>query len=410
MHNLITEQIEKVKRLTKDKHVLVLNDTTEFNYASHENFLDKSDKDLGPTTHYEDIGFFLHPGLVVDTENGLGIGFSYEKIWNRSWDKKDKKERNYSAQPIEDKESYRWIECAQKSKEAMPLAKMITIVADRESDIYEEFAVVPDERTQLLIRSRCNRSLEEGDTLYERLTHTASCGFYNLKIRTTKNRTGRNTEIEIKHTKVKISKPSNVRKGKGIQEYVELYVVEAKEIKNNVPKGKGEKPIHWIILTTHSVASFEDAFQIIRWYAMRWQIELLFYTMKSGGMNMESSELEKGKALKKLCLIAMHIVLQINQLRQTRHDQTEIPANITFTDEQIKFIKILIPQYEGKTEKQKNHYQENSLAWAAWGIARLGGWKGYSCESPPGNKTFKWGLDRFDAMFTGYKIAKKMCA
>lgn len=93
-----------------------------------------------------------------------------------------------------------------------------------------------------------------------------------------------------------------------------------------------------------------------------------------------------------------------------RHDQTEIPANITFTDEQIKFIKIIIPQYEGKTEKQRNHYREYTLAWAAWVIARLGGWKGYARESLPGNKTFKWGIDRFNAMLTGYKIAQKICA
>lgn len=408
MKNLVAEQTEKVKRLSKDKHVLVINDTTEFNYAAHENFLNKSDPDLGPTTHHDDIGFFLHPGLVVDTENGLSLGFSNIKMWNRSWDKKDKYERNYPVQPIEEKESYRWIECAQQSKEAMPFAKMITMVADRESDIYEEFAIVPDERTNLLIRSRCNRLLEEGDTLYDRINNTTSIGSYKLKVRTTKNRTGRNTEVEIKYTKVKIRKPANIRKSNGIKEHVEMYVVEAKEIKKNIPKN--EKPIHWIILTTHAATSFEDAFQVIQWYAMRWQIELLFNTMKSGGMNMESSELEKGKALKKLCLIAMRVALQINQLRQLRHDQTEIPANITFSDEQIKFIKILIPQYEGKTDKQKNHYREYTLAWAAWVIARLGGWKGYSCESLPGNKTFKWGLDRFNAMFTGYKIAQKMCA
>ncbi len=408
IRNLITEQTEKVKSLSKDKHVLVINDTTEFNYASHEKFLKKSDPDLGTTTHNDDIGFFLHPGLVVDAENGISLGFSYMKMWNRSWDKKDKHERNYQEQSIEEKESYRWIECAQRSKETLPLAKMITIVADRESDIYEEFAIVPDERTNLLIRSRCNRLLEEGDTLYDRINNTATIGSYKLKVRTTKNRTGRNTEIAVKYTKVKIRKPNKIRKSDGIQEYVEIYVVEAKEIKENIPKG--EKQIHWIILTTLLVSSFEDAFQIIQWYAMRWQIELLFNTMKSGGMNMESSELEKGKALKKLCLIAMCVALQINQLRQLRHDQTDMPAKITFSDQQIKFVKILIPQYEGKTDKQRNHYREYTLAWAAWVIARLGGWKGYPCESLPGNKTFKWGLDRFNAMFTGYKIAQKICA
>ena len=74
-----------------------------FNYASHEKFLKKSDPDLGTTTHNDDIGFFLHPGLVVDAENGISLGFSYMKMWNRSWDKKDKHERNYQEQSIERK-------------------------------------------------------------------------------------------------------------------------------------------------------------------------------------------------------------------------------------------------------------------------------------------------------------------
>jgi len=407
LKNLVTEQTEKVKLLSKDKHVLVVNDTTEFNYADHAAYLSKTDSDLGPTTKNDDIGFFLHPGIAVDTENGLSLGFSYIKIWNRNWDKKDKHERKYKTQPIEEKESYRWIECAQQSKEAMPFAKMITIVADRESDIYEEFAVVPDERTNLLIRSRCNRKLEEGDTLYDRLNNTSNIGSYNLIVRSTKNRTGRETEIEIKFTRVKIHKPKTA-KGKNIQGHVELYVVEAKEKKENVPKG--ETPIHWIILTTHPVGNFEEAIQVVRWYAMRWQIELLFNTMKTGGLNMELSELETGKSLKKLCLMAMGVALKINQLRQLRNDQTQIPAEIIFSTEQIEFIKILIPQYEGKTDKQKNHFSENTIAWAAWIIARLGGWKGYDNESPPGNKTFKWGLDKFYAMFNGYKIAQELCA
>ena len=125
---------------------------------------------------------------------------------------------------------------------------------------------------------------------------------------------------------------------------------------------------------------------------------------------MESSELETGKALKKLCVIALAVALKITQLRQMRDDQSNEPATIVFDNEEIKVIKALVPQYEGKKKKQKNPFQENSIAWAAWLIARLGGWKGYQNESPPGNKTFKWGLDAFCSIYEGYKIAKKICA
>ena len=77
---------------------------------------------------------------------------------------------------------------AQQSKQSVSSAKMITIIADRESDIYEEFATVPDQKTHLLIRSRCNRHLTDGHTLYEKADETTVCGTYSLNIKTTKNR------------------------------------------------------------------------------------------------------------------------------------------------------------------------------------------------------------------------------
>jgi hypothetical protein len=408
MENLISEQTLKVNAFSFDKHVLVLNDTTEINYQSHINFLDKADTDLGPVGNNTDIGYFLHPGLVIDTSTAMGIGYSYIHIWNRQWDKQDKLQRDYQTQAIEEKESYRWIDCAQKSKETLSSARAITIVADRESDIYEEFVTVPDERTDLLIRSKQNRNLFDGNNLYGQLESTPISHQYDLKVRTTKNHTGRDTVMQVKFTKVKIKRPVKAGKTKSLPEYVELNVVEAKEDKALVPAG--EKPIHWILLTTHEITNYEQALQIIAWYAMRWQIELLFSTLKTAGLNIEASEIESGKALKKLCIMALEVALQINQLRQARQDDTEIPATLVFTKQQLAFIKIIIPKYEGKTEKQTNLYKEETLAWAAWLIARLGGWKGYDSESPPGNKTFKWGLDRFNAAYKGYLIALELCA
>jgi hypothetical protein len=80
MENLISEQIKKVNALSVDKHVLVVNDTTEINYQSHINYLDKADLDLGPVGNNIDIGYFLHPGLVIDPTIAMSIGFSYIHI------------------------------------------------------------------------------------------------------------------------------------------------------------------------------------------------------------------------------------------------------------------------------------------------------------------------------------------
>ena len=108
--------------------------------------------------------------------------------------------------------------------------------------------------------------------------------------------------------------------------------------------------------------------------------------------------------------MAMQVALLINQLRQARNDTTGIPASVSFTASQIKLLKVLVTQYERKTAKQKNPHKEETLAWASWIIARMGGWKGYDCECPPGNKTFKWGIDRFYATYEGYLLYEKLCA
>jgi hypothetical protein len=68
--DLITKEPDK---FVVDRHVLVVNDTTEFNYQDHINFLNPDDNDLGPNSNSIDIGFFLHAGLVVD----FSIGFWY---------------------------------------------------------------------------------------------------------------------------------------------------------------------------------------------------------------------------------------------------------------------------------------------------------------------------------------------
>jgi hypothetical protein len=53
----------------------------------------------------------------------------------------------------------------------------------------------------------------------------------------------------------------------------------------------------------------------------------------------------------------------------------------------------LSDELEGATSRQKNPYSKGSLAFAAWVIARLGGWNAY--YGKPGPKVMRLGLDDF---------------
>jgi len=181
---LIEECAGRCKNAVVGQHVLAIQDTSEINYESHRGKLSNHDPEWGPVGNDKDIGFFIHPVLVLKRENAFPLGIADVHVWNRNWDKKTKKERKYQSQPIEEKESYRWIECSEASKKVLSESASVTIVADREGDIYEEFVRVPDEKTELVIRSSYNRKLHDSDKkLFEHFEQKETAGTYDLEIK-----------------------------------------------------------------------------------------------------------------------------------------------------------------------------------------------------------------------------------
>jgi hypothetical protein len=398
--------------LARGKHVLALNDTTEMNLQAHAKRL--SPEQLGVIGDGKSIGFFLHPTLVLEAESGDALGFSSVQSWCRAPERADKHARNYRQQAIEEKESYKWIRAAQETKAALAEADMITIIADRESDIYEEFVTVPDDRrksprddkTHLLVRSRCDRCLEGSEEkLYATLAAQPALGRYSLEIEgdERRGRKRRQATLEVRCCEVELKRPQRV--SKSYPAYVRLYAVEAKECAKTIPAG--EEGIHWRLLTTHAVDDFDKALTIVRWYAWRFFIEQLFRTLKRQGLDLEASELERGEAIIKLTILALHLALKVMQLVRAR-EGSEQAAELVFDQQEQACLQELAPTLEGNTPKQRNPHSPHSLAWAAWLIARLGGWNGYASERPPGVITMHRGLKHFEALFLGWQLARNL--
>lgn len=402
---IATPLVNQTAQAAQGRQALVIQDTSEINYEHHAGYLDRGDADLGPTGNDKDIGFFLHPNIVLDRETGLLLGASDVYLWNRRYDKQDKQEREYHKQEIEEKESYRWIACAQRSKEALRHAASILFVSDRESDIYEEFALLPDARCDVLVRSKENRRLhEKEEKLYEYLASQPESGRISLQIRQASKRQSRNATLTVRSAHVQIARPKKHSAQSALPEYIELNAVLVEETSGSVPSG--EKPIRWVLLTTCKVENLEDALEVIKCYGLRWQIELIFASMKSAGVDIEASQLETGSALKSMAVMSFITALRINQLRLSRTDKSGIPATVVFTEEQLPLLEVLTKKLEGSTAKQKNPHRKSTIAWAAWVIARLGGWKGYASESPPGNKTMYAGWIDFNRLFEGWSLAQ----
>jgi hypothetical protein len=404
--NLLEGIITSCKNNQGSAHLLCIQDTTELNFTHHLGRIGKEDPDIGPITKNDNGGFFCHPVLVIDANKSIPIGISYAKLWNRKWDKLDKYERCYTDQDIEDKESYRWIEAAIKTKAVLSSTPVLTVIGDRESDIYEELVVVPQNGTDLLIRSCTNRILGGSDlNLYEFLDIQEKKDEYEIEVKGNKKRKDRTAKISLKYTEVSIKKPKN-KKLKGYPSAIKVWAIEAKEMQETVPEG--EAPIHWRLLTTHEINEVEDAFNCIKWYASRWLIEELFRVLKSQGLEICSSQMETGAALKKLTIMALQVSLTTMTLKLSIDKPQNLEAGIVFSKQQIEFIKLIMGKVQGKTHKQQNPYYLETLEWCSWGIARLSGWSGYKSHGPPGYISIKRGLDIFYNKYEGYLTALEM--
>lgn len=409
--NEIKEQkLSKTSQLVSGLHVLCIQDTTEINYQAHARRV----SGLGPVGNGTDQGLFLHPLLVVDAASNTCLGFGAIHTWIRDQAiikegvNKKKTSRDHQRIPIEEKESYRWLEVAAQGKVQLEQAKLLTIIADRESDIYEEWHRIPNEKTHLLTRSSYNRRLSNGKLLFDYISSLEVQAVQLLPVRERdQKRTAHIAKLEIRFGELEI-KRSKGSVNKDGPDKIKLRVVDVKELSDSVINN--EEPIHWRLLTTHQVNTVEDALQLIGWYCQRWHIEQFFRTLKKQGLQIESSQLESAQGLTKLVVIAACAALQTMQLTLARKDQKNIrPATDVFTAKEIQLLKVIQPKLEGKTEKQKNPHPVEKLAWAAWIIARLGGWKGYASERPPGPITMHHGQKEFASLYRSWYLLKNVC-
>lgn len=397
-------------RLAEGAHVLALHDTSELNFQAHAS----STSGLGRVGNGKDVGLFIHPMLVVDALSRSCIGLAHQHSWIR-----DKVAGDHSKLAIEDKESYRWLQVAKAGKECLKQAAMVTIIADREADIYEAWDRIPDHKTHLLTRVCRDRKLINGQKLYDWLEQQAiqACYHLNVKAKAAKKsyvpslkgkgkRSAHRANMEVRFGQAEIVKPANCR-DRTAPKSIRLWVVEVKE--QMVSVIGDEEPIHWRLFTTHAIHGVEDALQIVDWYCERWQIEQLFRTHKKQGLNIEASQVEDGERLMKLANVATQAAVRTMQLTMARDGDTDQLASDVFDEEELACMAKLCTTLEGKTLKQKNNFPPHSLAWAAWTIARLGGWKGYASEAKPGPITMLRGQQQFAAMVEGWRLSK-MCA
>lgn len=339
-------------------------------------------------------GLLLHAALAVDARNGGVIGLVEAKVWNRTGGKV----KHRRSRTTKQKESQRWLDSTKRAAEVLTEAASVTVVSDRESDIYEHFAFRP-QTTHLIVRACQNRRIETDeeqqiDRLFSYVDGLPGQGRLKVNIPAAPGRKARSSELVIRFSPVTLRKPLHGATA-DLPDAVTLTVVDVREV--STPDGG--KPIHWRLLTTHPVTNIADARRIVDLYRMRWIVEEYFHTQKTGGFDIEAADISDPEAMIRFVAAVAVAAVSVMQLVKARDGATGQDLIETFEPADQPILEAVSANLEGKTERLKNAHPKGSLAFAAWVIARLGGWDGY--YGKPGPKTMRLGLEAFQRIKFG---------
>jgi hypothetical protein len=321
-------------------------------------------------------GLYLHGMIAVDAEDGAILGPIHGQFLSRNAGKRG----TQRDRPVEEKESYRWLEGADQAASICSKAAKITVIADRESDIYEAFTRRPA-HVELLIRVGKDRALEK-TSLFAHADRLPIAAHMALDLPAKPGRKARTAKLVLRCAAVTLCRPRN-----GI--YTDapathaINLIDVREI--DAPEG--EPPIHWRLYTTHTVENAVQALEIIDLYRRRWAIEQLFRTMKTQGFDVEGLRIEQEIPLRNMVMAVFIAAVIVQQLVHARDgDATKgalRPITDAFEPEDQPLLEAFNADLEGKTLKQQNPHPKGSLAYAAWVCARLGGWNCYYGKPGP---------------------------
>jgi hypothetical protein len=387
---LIEGWSEQTALASAGRHVLAIQDTREINFATTA----ARRRGLGEIGKGVGRGLLVHAMVALDADNGSCLGLVAGRIWTRS----GRVTVPHGERALSDRESERWVSTGAQAKSVLAAAAQVTIVGDRESDLYAFWATLPGPNVDLIGRVMHDRCVADGRLLSAAGERFACAGTRRVELPArAPNRPGRSAEVILRFGPVALRRPQGPHH-RHLPESVALTLVEVVEPS---PPERTE-PLHWRLLTTHTVGDAAQAWRIVDWYRQRWTIEQLFRLMKKQGLRLEDSQIETADRLLKLAAIATKAAAITLQLRQARDGTGSEPASTAFTADEAIVLDALDADYRGKTALQKNPHPPRSLAWAAWIIARLGGWDGYPSSRPPGPITFSHGLQRFRTIAEGW--------
>jgi len=399
-HILEPHRERTVRRMKGQRTVLCIQDGSDLDYTSLAQC-----EGLGVIgtnqTSAQSRGLHLHTTLAV-APNGLPLGvLRAQCVAPKLKSPKDK--RPSYAIPIEEKDTFCWIEGLRDTMDVaaqMPQTRVIN-VCDREADFFEMFE---EQRrnpcVDLLVRANHNRGItEEPFKLFEAVRQAPLQTKVQIPIprqsarpklskkKARAKRPSREAELEVRYQRIQLC-PPKYYSGKAP---IDIWIIHAVE----ASPPEGAVRVEWFLLTTVDITSPEDAVQCLRWYCLRWRIEDFHRVLKSG-CAIEKIDHETAERIRRAIAINLVIAWRIMLMTLLGRETTALPAEILFSNIELQVLRAYA--------KKKDLEPPSTLRDTVRLVARIGGYLGRKSDPEPGHQLMWQGYQQLQLMCEGFAL------
>ena len=379
-----------------DGVILILHDTTEFTWqrkrpeaVGFTTTINSGKDKAGRYRLHTVCGMLMHSSMAVTTA-GLPLGMAAVKFWNRKKFKGTaalKRKVNPTRVPIEGKESMRWLDNLRLSTELLGEPARCVHVADREGDIWELFCLARELDTHFLVRRCVDRLAGDGShKVSDAMAEVKVRGLHRVAVRDDKGRPGI-ARVEVSYRRMTVRPPIGKQKRYPTLVLTLLHAREPQE-----PAGRPR--IDWKLITDLPVDSHDDAVEKLRWYAMRWKIEVFHKILKSG-CRAEQARLRTAERLVRLIAVFCILSWRVFWLTMLNRTAPDLEPALVLTDMETTMLDRLIP------DPVHDRLAPRTLSLYLTKVARLGGYLARAKDPPPGNIVMWRGLSRLNDITLG---------
>lgn len=359
---------------SEGEYLIALQDTTTFNYSGH-----RALSGLG-TLQGNVRGLLLHNVMVLN-QQGLPLGLLHQAYWTRAGGK------DLAAG---EKESQKWLQgLARVNQQVADLDKRVVVVADREADIFEYFQAERAANVDLLVRVYEPRPVQvqasgrrcalpdAGHTLQDYGTTQVRIERHNRDVELT---------LRLQVGRVNVHPPQSWPAATPATSGLALVIateVGCHDGQTQADCFDAETAVEWLLLTSLPLEHPEDAHQVLRFYALRWRIERLHYTLKSGALQVEKRQFDDIQTLVNALTFYSVVAWQLLALTYGVRDDPDQPAETLLSPAEVQLLRTI-------SARSVQSVREGVLA-----LGKLVGFAPSKKQPLPGVKVLATALERF---------------